>query len=554
MKNMVLMWLKKFQSCESEASTLQIHTLLFRAIFGLLFGTLQEKQNLQVPAWFQTGATIISFCFPTSMDEEMDMSSDLSFIAPSDVECSSCTVRKRKAEKTCLQCLASYCEDHLDIHNVLHTNAKRHKMVAATGRLEERVCPEHDKLMEVFCRTDQQCICHLCITNKHRTHDVVSIDHEVAEVKLKLAKIQREITDRIKSREIEMQALKQAIEDFQTSARQAVEENEKSFTELTNTIQLRQGTVKKLILDQEEAAVKNAKELLEQLPSEITDLKKRDFELQRLDQLSEADNGVYFLQGILSTPALPSSPSSPVLFVHPYSSFQLATEAILDLIKQMNQVCNMHFSNISKNVQTADILKSPELKMRDVLLQNASELTLNPDTAHFSLRLSKENREVTAVNQAQDYSSHPDRFVCRAQILCDQLLQGTPQYWEVEFRVSNWVCIAVSYKGIYRKQKRGGLFGRNSCSWGLRCYYTSFEFWHDNKCINVKHNKRCTRIGVYLDHGIGVLEFYNVSDDMSLIYKAHTNFTEPVYAGFGLGGKGSHIMLCDLEKEKAMSK
>lgn len=57
-----------------------------------------------------------------------------------------------------------------------------------------------------------------------------------------------------------------------------------------------------------------------------------------------------------------------------------------------------------------------------------------------------------------------------------------------------------------------------------------------------------------MDHGIGVLEFYNVSDDMSLIYKAQTNFTEPVYAGFGLGGKGSHIMLCDLEKEKAMSK
>lgn len=75
-----------------------------------------------------------------------------------------------------------------------------------------------------------------------------------------------------------------------------MEKNEKSFTELIDTIELRQSTVKKLILDQEEAAVKNAKELLEQLPSEITDLKKRDFELQRLEQLSEAENGVYFLQ------------------------------------------------------------------------------------------------------------------------------------------------------------------------------------------------------------------------------------------------------------------
>ncbi|KAK3567846.1 hypothetical protein QTP86_027356 [Hemibagrus guttatus] len=449
-----------------------------------------------------------------------------------DVECSACTGRKRKAEKTCLQCLASYCENHLDIHNDLHTNAKRHKLVMATGRLEERICPEHDKLMEVFCRTDKQCICHMCITQKHRAHDVVSIDYEVAEVKLKLAKTQREITDRINSRESDMQALQQAIEDFQASARQAVEENEKRFTELIHTIELRQGVVKKLILDQEEEAVKKATELLERLPSEITDLKRRDFELQRLEQLSQADNGVYFLQGILSTPALSSSLPSPVLFVHPYSSFQLATEAVLDLIKQMNHVCNLHFTNILKH--------------------DASKLTLNPDTAHFSLRLSKENKEVTAVHQAQDYGSHPDRFDCRAQILCKERLQGTPQYWEVEYTANVWVCIAVSYTGIYRKGKKGCLFGRNRCSWGLRCYSTSFQFWHDDNCIAVKYNKRCPRIGVYLDHGIGILEFYNVCDDMSLIYKAQTNFTEPVYAGFGLAGKGGHIKLCDLEEE-AMS-
>lgn len=75
-----------------------------------------------------------------------------------------------------------------------------------------------------------------------------------------------------------------------------MEANEKSFTELIHTIELRQGEVKKLILDQEEEAMKKATELLKRLPSEITDLKRRDFELQRLEQLSQADNGVYFLQ------------------------------------------------------------------------------------------------------------------------------------------------------------------------------------------------------------------------------------------------------------------
>lgn len=75
-----------------------------------------------------------------------------------------------------------------------------------------------------------------------------------------------------------------------------MEENEKSFTELIHFTEMRQGAVKELILAQEEAAVKKAKERLEQLPSEITDLKRREFELQHLERLSQFDNGVYFLQ------------------------------------------------------------------------------------------------------------------------------------------------------------------------------------------------------------------------------------------------------------------
>ncbi|TSO57293.1 E3 ubiquitin/ISG15 ligase TRIM25 [Bagarius yarrelli] len=292
---------------------------------------------------------------------------------------------------------------------------------------------------------------------------------------------------------------------------------------------MKQDVVKGQILAQEEAAVKKANEHLERLPSEITNLKRRDFELQHLERLSQADNGVYFLKGFLSMPALSSSLSSSVLFVHPYSSFQLVHQAVSDLIRQMENVSKLYFAKIIRH--------------------DAFKLTLNPDTAHVSLRLSKENQEATAMHQAQDYTSHPHRFDFKTQILCSEGLQDAPRYWEVNYKVKNWVCIAVSYSKIYRKEKnKVGFFGRNYCSWGLRCYYSSYKFWHDNKCINVNYTKCCSRIGVYLDPGIGILEFYNVSDDMTLIYKVQTKFTEPLYVGFGIEGKGSQITLCDLQE------
>ncbi|KAK7878810.1 hypothetical protein WMY93_034277 [Mugilogobius chulae] len=41
-----------------------------------------------------------------------------------------------------------------------------------------------------------------------------------------------------------------------------------------------------------------------------------------------------------------------------------------------------------------------------------------------------------------------------------------------------------------------------------------------------------SRIGVYLDHSAGVLEFYSVSEStMSLLHREQTTFTQPLYAG-----------------------
>ncbi|XDV26204.1 hypothetical protein PO909_029968, partial [Leuciscus waleckii] len=90
-----------------------------------------------------------------------------------DVQCDVCAGRKRKAVKSCLGCLESYCQTHFDCHEEFHSR-KPHKVTDATGRLQEMICQTHDKLLEVFCRTDQKCICLLCTMDEHKNHDTVS--------------------------------------------------------------------------------------------------------------------------------------------------------------------------------------------------------------------------------------------------------------------------------------------------------------------------------------------------------------------------------------------
>lgn len=111
-----------------------------------------------------------------------------------EVYCDFCTTRKTKAAQSCLVCLASYCEDHLQSHYTYPTLMK-HKLVKATGQMREKVCAQHDKLLEAFCRSDQTLVCVLCMMDEHKHHDIVPAGTERTEKQVSGEQDQSEYSD-----------------------------------------------------------------------------------------------------------------------------------------------------------------------------------------------------------------------------------------------------------------------------------------------------------------------------------------------------------------------
>uniref|UniRef100_A0A671R3D5 Uncharacterized protein n=1 Tax=Sinocyclocheilus anshuiensis TaxID=1608454 RepID=A0A671R3D5_9TELE len=134
-----------------------------------------------------------------------------SYTGPGDVECDVCTGRKYKAIRSCLMCLNSYCQNHLKQHDRFFKD-KKHNLVNATGRLQEMICSQHDRLLEVYCCTDQKCICFLCTMDEHKNHHTVSAEAERTEKQKQLWDMQRKFQQRIQEKEKELQKLKGAVD------------------------------------------------------------------------------------------------------------------------------------------------------------------------------------------------------------------------------------------------------------------------------------------------------------------------------------------------------
>ncbi|CAL8290281.1 unnamed protein product [Lota lota] len=482
-------------------------------------------------------------------------------VEPGEVPCDVCTGTQLKAVKSCLVCFISYCQTHLEPHQRV-AGLKRHRLVEPMDRLEDRMCKKHDRLLELFCQTEQVCVCQFCTETDHKSHPVVPLKEEYEVKTAQLGKMESDVHQMIQDIHRKIQEIKDTVDRSKADADREIADGVQVLTALKRSIEKCQDELNKTIKEKLKSTEKEAEDLIKELEQEIKDLTNISSEVK---QLSETEDHLHFLQTFRSLNKPPPTRDWTTVEVHP-PSYVGTLRRSLD---QLEETLNMEMKKLRddaelKRVQQyeVDVTLDPDTAPPQLILSedgkqvhdgNACELTLDPNTAHRLLSRSEDNRKVTLVGEEQSYPDHPERFDHWSQVLCREGLTGRC-YWEVERE--GVVAIGVTYSGITR---RGGgvdsLLGWNNKSWSLDCDDYGYYAWYNgsitDKLLPPAGSKR---VGVYLDRPAGTLSFYRVSPDvggssdtLTHIHTFQSTFTqEDLLPGFRLWGVGASMSLCRL--------
>ncbi|CDQ75950.1 unnamed protein product [Oncorhynchus mykiss] len=209
-------------------------------------------------------------------------------ISVGEVACDDCSTRKLKALKSCLVCLTSYCETHLEHHQRV-VNLKRHKLIDPAENLEDRMSKKHERLLELFCRTDQMCVCF--VPPRQTTSLTILCPLKTWE----------------HTRRVSLRPLKQRLKRWSRSDRRRWMKSNtlwssvgKVQTKILRTVRIsspicrvRRTNLKQVMEAMQTATEKRAEGLVNDLEQEITELQRRSTELE---QLSHTEDHLHFLQ------------------------------------------------------------------------------------------------------------------------------------------------------------------------------------------------------------------------------------------------------------------
>lgn len=425
---------------------------------------------------------------------------------PGAVHCDLCHETKHTALKSCLVCLASYCNVHLQPHCTVQA-FMWHKLVEPVANLQDRVCRKHNKMIEFFCRDDQSCVCAACLRDAHGKHNVVSVEEELKERRGRVKVIKKEVKQTLAVKHTVAEKIQKSVRKGQRDTDKMKAETVKALDALMASIESRKRRLIERLEEKQKAAEQQAEALVRQLQLEIVEI---DHTMTKLEELLKTEDNFGLLRDL---PSVPSTTSK-----HPLSARVrplLSLETMRSAVGRMEETLGEEMDSVMEELDLVEepVRNQTKRGFNDELgnIQRAFSVnvTLDPKTAHPSLIISANRRQVRDGGCKRNVPDNPTRFDFLHIVFGSEGFSSGRFYFEVSLKGQMGWEVGVARESISRKGCDLGLSPENGC-WTLGSYWGRCQA-NASPPDMLSSSVKPEKLGVFVDYEEGLVSFYDVS-------------------------------------------
>ncbi|XP_060922573.1 E3 ubiquitin-protein ligase TRIM17-like [Limanda limanda] len=423
-----------------------------------------------------------------------------SFGEPSHVKCDVCTELKLEAMRSCLVCLTSFCELHLEPH-LRVPSLMRHRLVHPLENLEERMCKKHERILELFCRHEGEFICLLCRETEHKEHETVTLEEEGARQKQNIESKKAAIKKMIEERVEKTKEFTDSSGMSREKAHKEMDRGDQLFSALISQVQSLQTKLKSNIEAKLTKSQEKDKAVIQDLHEEISELQRRHSELE---ELSQEDDSLQLLQTLQAL--------SNVLDMKNWSNIRVYSDLCVQSLRRAVSRLVLSFQ-----AELRALTKTELTRMR----QYKESVLFDGSTAGAGLVVTEQGKRLKYVKPTSpSWCDGSGRFDRPAACGTRGFSSGR-HYWEVQVgRRNDWdVGVAketVTRTGSVPLKAENGFFtiGKRRCDYQVN---------HFEKALNLCPQPR--NVGIYLDYEEGRVSFYDVDQELHIYSFTGKTFT-----------------------------
>lgn len=406
------------------------------------------------------------------------------------------------AKKSCLVCLASFCESHLEPHLTV-PGLKRHQLIEPQKGLEERVCSEHDKPLELFCEDEELCICVLCAYSGHKSHDVVPFKEAYDWQRIQLHEARYQVQDIIKSRKDKIRALYNSLELSNKQAEKQMKDGVDILTALKEAVERAEDNLIKEITEKQAAAEDQVKEFIEELEQEIVVLIERGAEVK---QVLRSDDQLYLLENCSHLSCEPILKDWADVSVQPkYDG--IVARVLCELEKDFDK-------------ETKDVFNNELCRVK----KYQHDVTLDYGTANDYLSVFSDGREVKHCTDRISMYYSMWRF--DSPFVLGRESFDKNFYFEAEVKGKTLWTLGVATKSIDRKET--AKLDPENGYWMIGLVNEASDALSSPESYHVI-KRRPVKVGVFVDYEEGTVSFYDVEAPALLHSYTGFSFKEELY-------------------------